>query len=357
MRFIPVNCIRDGMISARKILGRNGELLLNQGTVIHVSYIKRLSELGYSGIYVEDKLSEDIDVTEIISQDLRFKTVRTLKTTYSTLESGEDITEKRMKDINLLIDSIVEEVLSTKGLMINMMDLKLFDDYTFYHSVNVTVLSVTLGIGLNLNKDQLYKLALAALLHDIGKVFIPRDILNKPGKLTDFEFETMKGHSYKGYQYLKDHFEIPVVSYIGILQHHERYDGTGYPLNTKGKQISLFGRLIAITDIYDALTSNRPYRNALSPSEAVEYVMGAGGTVIDPEVARCFMQNVAPYPVGICVRLSNNAEGLVVENYKDCCMRPKVKVIRQDERDIPPYILDLKNDAGTREIIISGIVS
>ncbi len=357
MRFVPVNCLKEGMISARQIVGRQGELLVNSGAVIYDSYAKRIRELGYSGIYIEDKLSEDIEVVEIINQDLRFKTVKAVKNTFAMMESGKIATERQMKELSSLIDGIVDEALSNKGLMINMMDLKIFDDYTFYHSVNATVLSVVLGISLNMNRDQLYKLAVSAMLHDIGKVFIPKEILNKPGKLNENEFEIMKSHSFRGYQYLKEHCDIPVLSYIGILHHHEKYDGTGYPSNTKGEQISLFGRIIAVADIYDALTSDRPYRKAMMPSEAAEYVMGAGGTVIDPNLAKMFMQNIAPYPIGVCVLLSNNYQGLVVENYRDCCTRPKIKVIRQDNREVTPYIMDLKNDAATRGITIIGVVS
>lgn len=357
MRFIPVGCLQDGMISARQVLGKHGELLLNKDTVIQTAYIKKLIALGYSGIYIEDKLSEEIKVSEIISQDLRLKTVKTIKTAYETIESGKDISQSRMQDINHLVENIVEEALSNENLMVNMVDLKIFDDYTFYHSVNVAVLSVVIGIGLKMGKDQLAKLVLSAMLHDVGKVFIPREVLNKPGRLNNMEFEMMKGHPYKGYKYLRDHFDVPMVSYIGILQHHEKYDGTGYPLNTKGEQISLFGRIISVADIYDALTSDRPYRKALTPSDAAEYIMGAGGTVLDPNLVRCFMQNVAPYPVGMYVRLSNNMEGLVIENYKDCCIRPKVKIIRHGGLEVTPYIIDLKNDAGARDITIVGLVT
>lgn len=355
MRFVPVNCIREEMIVAKQLLGRNGEILLNTGSVIHASYIEKIKQLGYNGIYINDDLSKDIVISEIISNDLRLKTVKTMKDAFINIENGKCIPESSIRNINDIVVNIVEDVLSNKDAMINMIDLKVFDDYTFYHSVNVAVLSIVVGVALNLDKKTLNNLGLAALLHDIGKVFIPKHILNKPGKLTDEEFEIIKTHSLQGYQYLRESFKIPSPAYVSILQHHERYDGRGYPGQIRGNQISLLAQIISVTDVYDALTSNRSYRKALNPSEAIEYIMGGGGTLFDPQTANCFVERVAPYPVGTCILLSDGTTGIVMENYSDCSMRPKVKIIRKGNDEVQPYNLDLKNDKSTLGIIITSI--
>lgn len=355
MRFVPVSCIREGMVTARQLIGKNGELLLNAGSRIQPSYAEKLRELGYNGIYVRDKLSDEIEIKDVISENLRYKTVKTLKDAYISIENGKGVSEKNLQSFNGIIAEIVENVLVNKDTMINMIDLKVFDDYTFYHSVNVAVLSIVIGVALNLNKKELFNLGLSSMLHDIGKVFIPKEILNKPGKLSEDEFEIIKTHSTVGYQYLKDHFNIPSAAYIGILQHHERYDGRGYPSEAKGKKISIFGKIISVADVYDALTSNRPYRKAMSPSEAIEYVMGGGGTLFDPMVADCFTGKIAPYPVGTCVYLSNNTVGIVLENYSDCSIRPKLKIIKHGDNEIEPYLQDLRNDKNTLGITITGI--
>lgn len=355
MRFIPLNCIEEGMILGRKILGKNGELMLNNGSVIQTSYIEKLKDLGYIGIYIEDNLSSDIQISEVISQTLRFKTIQTIKDTFTMLESGKSLSQKNIDSIYSLINNITENVISNKTLQINLIDLKVFDDYTYYHSVNVGVLSIIIGASLNLNKKRLCNLGLASMLHDIGKVFISKEILNKPDKLSDDEFEIIKTHPLKGYEYLKKFFDIPISSYNGVLQHHERFDGLGYPTGIKGNSISLFGKIIAVADVYDALTSKRPYREALDPSEAMEYIMSGYGSLFDPDIVTAFIQKVAPYPIGTCVSLSNGMVGLVIENYSDCCLRPMVKIFKHDNVDVQPYFIDLKRDMSTLNITVTGI--
>lgn len=355
MRFVPVNCIREGMICGKRLLGGAGELLLNSGAIIHTSYIERIKELGYSGIYIEDDLSKDIEIVEIINDDLRFRTVKTIKNAFITINNGKKISSSSIKTINTLVNDIVENIMSSKHLMVNMVDLKVFDDYTFFHSVNVGILSIVIGTALNLNKSQLHNLGLAAMLHDIGKIFAPKEILNKPGKLTKEEFEIIKAHPLKGYEYLKDMFEIPVSSYIGVLHHHERYDGVGYPSLISGEQISLFGRIITVADVYDALTSNRSYRGAILPSDAAEFIMGGSDSSFDPLIVSTFIQKIAPYPIGTCVLLSDGKIGIVVENYGDCCLRPKIKIVKHGKEEVEPYYLDLRSDRDTFHKTIVGI--
>jgi len=234
-----------------------------------------------------------------------------------------------------------------------LIDLKVFDDYTFYHSLNVAVLSLVLGVALKYNKEELYKLGLAALLHDIGKVFIPKDILNKKGKLTDEEFEIIKTHSDKGFEYLKNTYNVPITTYMGVRLHHEKYNGGGYPLGKKGEEIYVYARIIAIADVYDALTSDRVYRKAMTPSEAMEYIMGNSGIMFDPNLVELFIRKVAPYPVGTSVQLSDGRVGIVVENYENFCLRPKIKIIKEKDKNIEPYLIELRNKE-TMHITITG---
>jgi HD-GYP domain-containing protein (c-di-GMP phosphodiesterase class II) len=195
-------------------------------------------------------------------------------------------------------------------------------------------------------------LGLAAIMHDIGKVFVPKKILNKNAALTKDEFEVVKKHSYLGYSYIKDNTEIPSMSYVGILQHHEKFNGTGYPFNLNGDKISQFGRIVSIVDVYDALTSNRSYRNAASPSEAIEFIMGNSGNSFDPVLVDIFCKKVAPYPIGTSILLSDNRIGLVIQNYEDCCTRPVVKIYKHGNKKVKPYIIDLKNDKNAMSVTI-----
>ncbi|MCT4594758.1 MAG: HD-GYP domain-containing protein [Anaeromicrobium sp.] len=357
MRFVPTLCLREGMIVGKKLYGNNEQVLIAEKTELKQTYIDKIKLLGFSGVYVEDNISKDIHIETMINEDLRIKAVKGIKELFVASEKGSKFSTPKIDKAKLMVESIIRNILENKNLMVNMIDLKTFDDYTFYHSVNVAVLSIVIGVALDLNKNELYKLGLGALMHDIGKVFIEKEILNKKGKLTDNEYVQVKGHSELGYRYLKENFDIPITSYVSALQHHERFDGNGYPDGKSGKNISLFGRIISITDVYDALTSDRPYRKALLPSDAIEYIMANSGSMFDPDLVKIFVRKIAPYPIGTCVRLSNNIRAIVVDNYEYFVMRPKLKILTDENKNpVEPYYIDLKNDKNSMNITIVDIV-
>jgi len=341
MRYIPIKYIKEGMILGKTLYGDNGEILLTRETPILLSYVKILYRLGFSGLYINDELSEDITVPEIISEELKMKTIKSVKNLMQPNIKKAEI-RSSLKIIEKLMADIVDEISCNDDIMINMIDLKIASEYTFYHSVNVCVLSLVLGVALKFNKNDLYLLGTSALLHDMGKIYTPNEILDKPGKLTYDEFEIIKQHSKNGYKYVKENLDINCKVYKGIYEHHERYDGTGYPLNLKGEKISLFGRIIAIADVYDALISDRPYRKGVLPSEGIEYIMGFCGTMFDQRLAKTFFTKVAPYPIGSCVNLSNDLIGIVVENYSSYGLRPSVKIIQTGDKLVTPYLMNLK---------------
>lgn len=352
MRFVPFGCVREGMTLGKTIYNQNGEVLLHKGTELKSGYIQKIEHLGFNGIYIDDEQSRDIQFESLVSDELRNKTIKGIKDIYVTIEAGKNVDEKKISATNLLLENIIDDILANRNMVVNMMDLKIFDDYTFFHSVNVTILSVVVGVAMGLNRVDLHKLGMGALLHDIGKVFVEKKLLNKPGKLENNEFEELKKHAYLGYQYIKDKFNLPPTSYVAALSHHEKYDGTGYPNGLKGDNIQLFGRIIAVCDVYDALTSDRPYRKAMNPSDAMEYIMGNGGSHFDPKIVMIFTRKVAPYPIGTTVRLSNGQTAIVIENFEGWGTRPKVKVISNQ-----PQIIDLKSDPLARNITIIEISS
>lgn len=185
-------------------------------------------------------------------------------------------------------------------------------------------------------------MGISALLHDVGKLYTPSEILDKPEKLTYEEFQIIKQHSENGFRYIKENLDIDTKVYLGIYQHHEKYDGTGYPLNIKGEKISLFARIISIADVYDALISDRPYRKGVLPSEGIEHIMGGSGTLFDHRLVKIFSKKIAPYPIGTCVNLSNDLVGIVSKNHPSYSLRPSVKIIQADNKIITPYIMNLK---------------
>ena len=228
MRFVPVHGLMEGMTVGKSLYDINHKLLLSKGSVISRTYVDRIKVLGYQGIYIDDELSNDIEVKDVIRDELRMKAVQSIKDAfiYSDVETkgGQKQIKAKMDITKMLISNIVEEIIENKDTMVNLIDLKFFDDYTFFHSVNVAVLSVLIGVELGLSREHLFNLGLAGILHDIGKIFIDKDILNKPSKLTDDEYLIMKKHSDYGYNYLKENYEIPSEFYVAVLQHHEQYD-------------------------------------------------------------------------------------------------------------------------------------
>lgn len=359
MRFVPISSLIEGMVCGKSLYDVSQQLLLRKGTVIQKGYIKRIEELGYQGIYIEDELSKDIEVKDVISDELRMSAIKAVKDICIYAEqpkAAKAQLDEKVNNTKLLISHIVEQILESKDTMLNLIDLKFYDDYTFFHSVNVAVLSILIGVELGLDKSDLLNLGLASILHDIGKMFVDKDILNKPGKLTPEEYEMVKEHPTYGFNFLKESYEIPTTAYVAVLQHHEKYDGTGYPMQKAKDEISLIGRIIGISDVYDALTSKRPYRSPLLPSEAMEYVMANGGIMFDVMLTKIFARKVAPFPNGTYVKLSNGLMGIVAENFEDACMRPKVKIIIDaNGHKVDPFMVDLRLDKNYRSVTITGI--
>lgn len=356
MRFVPTGCIRKGMMLGKSIYNASGEMLLSEGKALVSPYIERLEQLGVNGVYIDDCISDDIEIRNVISDEVRIKAVQGIKKilVHSVTDNPGDKTAA-IDQARKLVEEIMAEILGNGNLMVNMVDLKVFDEYTYYHSVNVAVLSTVVGVAIGMNQRDLFALGLAALLHDLGKVFLNKNVINKPGQFSQDELYDVQRHSELGYSYLRGMFDMPVKASLGILHHHERYDGSGYPGGLKKDQISLFGRIIAISDVFDALISDRPYRKALLPSDAMEHIMGNGGIIYDPDIARIFCMKVAPYPLGTAVELSNGFVGLVFENYEGFGMRPAVKIISERGEPIKPYVINLLTDTRCLNITITGI--
>lgn len=358
MRFVPMFCVKEGMLLAKSIYNKNGSLLLREGTDIKRQYISKITELNIQGIYIDDDLSRDLEVENVINDQLRFKAVRKIKNMFINIEKDSPKAKKKLSSVSAMVGDMVDELVENKHIMVNMVDIKSFDEYTYHHSVNVCVLSIIIGISLGFNKVKLTNLGMAALLHDVGKVFIDKEVLNKVEPLTNEEFDTVKAHPLNGYKHMISNFDFPRLTNIGVLEHHERYDGTGYPQSKKGEDISLFARIIAITDVYDALTSNRYYRKASLPSEAMEYIMGGAGLHFDFDLVKIFVRKVALYPVGTCVLLSNGDKGIVAKNYPDAPTRPKIRLIDEESQAGKNYrYINLKNDLTKCNVTVVDIIN
>ncbi|MCY6372087.1 HD-GYP domain-containing protein [Clostridium ganghwense] len=364
MRLVPIECVKDGCYLGKTIFDNNGRVLLRDGVKLNNNIIKKIKSIGIFSIYINDEYS-NVEIEDIIKPEIRQKSIKVLKESFSSLEKynfninpskcKNDILKEREKyfnSISQIAEEILDELLSKKNVMINLVDIKSMDNYTYQHCVNVSVLSLVLGIQLQLKKSELLDLCIGALLHDIGKVLTPKEIINKEGPLTDEEFEIIKEHTTKGYEYLKGSLDISSTARVIVLQHHEKVNGTGYPEGRTEDRISRFSRIVAIADVYDALTSDRPYRRALSPNEAVEYILGNGQTQFDYEMVKAFAAVIIPYPEGSLVKLSTNDIGLIEKIYPFFPLRPKIKIVKSKNESKVNTSVELMHEL---DIVIEGV--
>ncbi|WP_353687094.1 HD-GYP domain-containing protein [Thermodesulfovibrio sp. 3462-1] len=196
---------------------------------------------------------------------------------------------EKIKKVGKVVNNIIETILDKPDSIYELLHLKGYDYYTYTHSVNVGVLSVGLGIQIGLDRDTIYKLGIGAILHDLGKSQIPNEILNKQGRLNETEYNIIKQHVLFGYEILKEKKEVPKESLLAVLQHHEKLSGRGYPYGLKGEEIKLFGRITAIADCYDALTTRRPYKPPLTPYFALSIIVKEKGDH-DTELLKAFIK-------------------------------------------------------------------
>ncbi|SDP67571.1 HDIG domain-containing protein [Rhodoferax sp. OV413] len=244
---------------------------------------------------------------------------------------------------NLLVQEISDSVQRNPDAMISLARLKTADNYTYMHSVAVSALMVSLALQLQLDADQTKIAGMGGLLHDLGKALTPTEVLNKPAKLTDAEFDIIKAHPVQGYDMLVDDPTLDAMVLDIVLHHHEKTDGTGYPAGLKGEDISLFARMGAICDVYDAITSDRPYKKGWDPSEAMRKMAGWTSGHLDAQVFQAFVKSVGIYPTGSLVRLSSGRIGVVTAQNPRALLKPVVKVFFSTKSDmrIPPVLINL----------------
>lgn len=356
MRYITVSHLQDGMVLASPLLGSNFGTLLAKGSLLERQHIQRINEMGYGGVYIDDALSRDINPTDVVSFDTRVQTIRSAKEIWTQAESGsfENGVKMTKQRQDRIIMPVIEEIIASSKRMMDFIDLKPYDDYTYYHAANVVILSVLVGVELGLSGTRLYELALASLLYDVGNIFVPKALLNKPGKLSPDEYDVIKQHTQLGFDYLKEHFDISIEGCMGALQHHENYDGTGYPTGLKKDRISIYGRIIAVTDVFDALTSRRPYRQPMFPANAMDFVSMNSGTMFDPGVVDALKNVVASYPSGVLVELGSGVCCIVTDNTPGYGDRPKVRMLGGLSKT--PLNADLAFDKIFAEVEISHIL-
>ena len=366
--YISTKRLQPGMIIDQSITDATGRVMIKRNVYLDQYQIEYLMSRGISGVYITDTLEEDgkpgiepIKKKIIIPSAAKKVIARERVEDPTKVEMSETVKARVNEGIQYLFKNtnadnfsgaamqvskdLTEAIMTNSAVAIDINTLKVSDEYTFKHSVDVAMISMIIGKRHGLSRDEIREIGVAGLLHDMGKSKIPTEILNKPGKLTDEEFALMKRHPYDGYQILKDRGGFSNAVLAGVLQHHEKINAGGYPMGLPKDQIHLFGRLIAVADIFDALVTKRPYKDAFPMREAVEMIMSMTGE-LDISCINSFLGSVICYPVDSVVELSNGQLCKVVANVPMYPLRPRVVAIDTGE------VYDLANDLKCANLII-----
>ncbi|MBU8906584.1 HD-GYP domain-containing protein [Desertibacillus haloalkaliphilus] len=347
MRLIATKSLHENDSLGKAIYNDNGQVLIRSGVPLSQRMIDRLLEIGVAFVYVKDEKTDDIEVNDVITEKTRQRAFQTIKTEFESIADemrlSKSINRDQLgKNFSSIVDSILADVKSNKEAISLLSDVFLYDNYIFAHSLNVTIYSLGLALEMKLSDKQLKEIGLGAMLHDVGKMAIPPEILNKPGRLTDEEFDVIKRHPKAGFDLLRNIPNMPLLAAHCAFQHHERLNGSGYPRNLTSSDIHLYAKIIGIADVFDAVTSHRVYRKAMLPHEGLEILYAGAGTQFDKDMLEAFARTVAMYPVGLTVDLSDGRKAVVVKQNQHMSARPVVRIIEENDQELPePYEIDL----------------
>ena len=358
IKLIPIEKLQPGMYIHDLNCGwMEHNFLRNRFAVKSDEDVTKVRELGVHEIYIDTAQGLDVEeaptqeeaahkvdeVLETIATDAaapvrRVSVQREVERARNLHSEANRIVRDMMGDIRLgkqiqleqiepLVERIVDSIFRQQDAMLPLARLKDHDEYTFQHSVSVCTLMTSFARTLELPRDIIHEIAVGALLHDVGKAKVPDDILNKPAKLTDAEFVKMKSHVVQSKIILQGTPGISQIALDVAAQHHERFDGTGYPNKLKGDEISLYGQMGAIVDVYDAITSHRVYHKGMAPTEALRKLLEWSKFHFNPTLVQAFIRAVGIYPTGSLVRLESRRLAVVQAQTPENLMQPVVKVI------------------------------
>lgn len=359
LKRITTDKLEAGMVLGETLYDTSGNILLSKGIELRHAYIEKIISLNLDTVQISDVSKYIFEEPALSVVDPVLNMVNRDIVVAETRKDATDLVRNFMNALGgvsgtpnidkllIVVNQLIDEILKNDEIAFNLGDLKSVDDYTFEHSVNVCVLALISGISLGLKKVALVELGIGAILHDIGKILIPQDVLGKPGLLNDEEFEIVRRHARLGYDVLHGIKGVSQASASVALGHHERYDGNGYPNGSQEDSIPLYSRIVAIADVFDALTSDRVYSRKISPYKAMEYVVSMVGAHFDGEIVRRFVRQVGFFYKGLHLEL-NTGEIAVVMVMQNA--RPIVRVLK-DARGMDVsanYEIDLLKNPGVQ---------
>lgn len=324
MHKLHMNDVKPGMVLAKTIYTLNGRILLAQGMELSAPYIARLKAMGIPAVFITTGRVEDPDIPDLITDQVRMEAQYAVQQLFDGAGQNKRISIALAKKA---VNSIVDELLGNRQVLVNVTDIRSASNFLFGHSVSVAVLSIMTGICLEYNELQLRDIGVGALLHDVGKTKLDKGLAEKHLDLTVEERERYRQHTALGFDILRSYQDLNLLSSHVAFQHHERLDGTGFPRGLADQEIHEFARIVAIADAYDLLTADRGEYMGLNTSGAVKQLLYQVDTHFDRDITRAFISNIAIYPIGTMVKLSSGETGVVVDNNRNAPLCPVILVL------------------------------
>lgn len=342
--YVKTRNLEAGMKIDQNIKDRLDRVLISRGTALDDYLIQSLKKLGIAGIRIyegeEDVKAEPSKEEQKPVSAMAINNISKYRTPDPSKVQLSESVKKRVSEgiqylynnsdsesfintTNSITNDLMKAIQYNDAIAVDINALKTSDEYTFKHSVDVATMSMIIAKEQGLKKDDIYRIGIAGLLHDMGKSKIPLEILNKPARLNDDEFAMMKQHSVLGYRILNEKNEFPANISLSVLQHHEKMNGKGYPLGVSSDKITPYAKILSVADVYDALVTERPYKKSFSQRTAVEMIMSMTDE-LDITAMRSFLRSIILYPVDSTVQLSNGEEARVVKNNPNAVLRPTV---------------------------------
>ena len=360
-KFISTRLLKEGMKIDQSIVDSTGRSLIEKGAYLDDFHIEYLQEKGVNGVYIQegepdpDELEMQIpQFTREVIEKSRVEDRAKVKLTESVrkrVSEGIQFLYSHTDDENFseatnnVANELMKTIVDNDAVAVDISMLKVSDEYTFKHSVDVATMAMIVGKKHGLSDHEIHELGISGLLHDVGKSKIPNEVLNKAAKLTDEEFALMKQHTLFGFDILKKRNEFSEGIMLGVLQHHEKINGRGYPVGSPADKIHPYAKIISVADIYDALVTERPYKKGFPKGVAIEMIMSMTGE-LDFDAMKSFLSSVIVYSVDSIIQLSNGENAKVVENNPENCLRPKVVGLKTGK------LYDLANDINCASLII-----
>ncbi len=357
MILIPTSELEEGMVVAKEIRGQDQALLLRKGAQLSPTSIQLLQLLHVNGVYVDVEGTEDIQVEDIVSPEIRTECQRTIERAMNGFQrqAGARKLALDARMVEQATYGMVEELLSGKDTLVSMLDVRDWNNKLFQHSVNTAALATIIAKSLGHAEEDCKQLAMGMIFHDCGQMFLPQEVFDKKGRLSDTEREIVRKHARVGFQKtLRGSILSPISAYI-VLRHHERMDGNGYPDRLPGEELHPLARIAAVVEAFDAMTSLRPYERSLMPDKAMREILSQAGTAFDRQVVLTLARHIAIYPTGSAVLLNTGECGIVAATPPGNTTRPTVRLLYgPDGRRLPFMNVDLSLDRD-RWVIRSGI--